>query len=219
MKQILTFVFLCLLGLQCFAESPAAVLSELKNWRDKTSERQDLEEREKDLRLQFIHRLIFQVDRKYQGQDLKIFFVSTIKEMRFTDQMKINQSLGSIETFLEFLELTIQEVLEPRESVVSLIQDFTDFSGISEPANVDAFSSHRSYFDGKKSIRAKDLDLESAGEIPDQDFAKMDFTLINSSNPIEPSSRPYPESLVPPKGILGSENTLWLMPTTPQSIF
>jgi hypothetical protein len=193
-------------------------LSELKNWREKTAERQDLEDREKDLRLQFIHRLIFQVDRKYQGEDLKSFFAFAIKDMRLTDQMKINQSLGSIEIFLESLELAIQEILEPRESVVSLIQDFTDFSGISEPANVDEFAAHRSYFDGKKSIRARDLDLEVAGEIPDQDFIKMDFTLINSSNPIEPSSLPNPESLVPPKGTLGSENTPWLMPTTPQSI-
>jgi hypothetical protein len=207
MKPWLLFITTILLGSQLFAESPKVIVERLSKWQQTTANRTDLEDREKDLRLDFIYRLIFQTDRKYTGGDLKDFYVETLKDMVLTDQMKSNQSYGSMTNFLESTQQVLTEILEPRESVINLLQEFTDFSGISEPADIDDFATHRSYYDGKTALEAQPLDMDSAGELPDQDLLRIDFTLANSLNPYDPSSLPKPDSLVPPKGILGSENT------------
>ena len=41
--------------------------------------------------------------------------------------------------------------------------------------------------------------------------------LVNSRMPLTLNSRPWPERLTPPKGMRGSDATIWLMKTMPAS--
>jgi len=144
------------------AEERFDLVSRLKHWQTETAVRQDLEAREKDQRLTFINRLIFQTERKYQGEAPKEFFVHTFSNMIETDQKGINQSLGGQEIFLSSLQDSLDSLLEPKEDPLHFIQAFMEFSGISDPATTDEFAETRSYFDGRNVLAAQSASLEEA---------------------------------------------------------
>lgn len=172
------FIYLFLLGVfltSVFASAanpsqipdpnPILAMEILGNWRIETQDRTDLEERERDLRQQFITRLLFQIEQKYRGQGLRHFLQTCISDMNRTDQLSVNQSWGSMEMFLENLNLSLKELLEPRENPLLFIQSFTEFSGISDPALMEEFAETRSYYDGRQVLMAHPLDLAAAADI------------------------------------------------------
>lgn len=151
-------------GARAHAQSRMQSLEELRSWRQQIQVRQDLEDREKDLRLEFIDRLMFQIERKQGDQDLSTALQPILLEMKETDQLKINQSLGSIGDFLEQLHLSYLNLLEKNEKPLPFLQAFIEFSGISEPANMDEFAATRNYYDGRTVQPASPQDLEEAAE-------------------------------------------------------
>ena len=195
--------------LQIQEQGSATVIESLQNWRQDTMERTDLEDRERDLRQQFISRLLFQIERKYMGENLRQFFKDSIWDMCLTDRMKMNQSWGGMEVFLENLNQSLKELLEPRENPIGFIQAFTEFSGISDPATMEEFSETRSYTDGRQVQVAHPLELEQAADFAEEkdslgDFQarlaeaqynlKKDFELTNSALSLDPTEDPEPEA-------------------------
>lgn len=144
------------------AEDRFDVISKLKSWQTQTSQRADLEPREKDQRVHFISRLIFQTERKYKEESLKTFISKTLKDMIETDQAAINQSFGNQEEFLTSLKESFDTLLEKNEDPLNFLQIFMEFSGITEPATVDEFAETRSYFDGRQVLAAREVTIEEA---------------------------------------------------------
>lgn len=156
-------------------QGTASVIESLQKWRVETSERSDLEDRERDLRQQFISRLLFQIERKYMGENLKLFFQSSIWDMCLTDRMKMNQSLGGMEVFLENLNFSLKELLEPSENPLHFVEAFTEFSGISDPASMEEFADTRNYYDGRQVQGANPLELDQAANYAEEKESLGDF--------------------------------------------
>ena len=176
----------------CFSVSVLAStkgdsLDEIRIWRQTTADRTDLDEREQDLRLEFIDRLVFQAASKWVDQDAQTFFKETLAKMSQVDQLEINRSMGSQEEFLSLLSQAFTELLEPHESPLSFIENYLEFSGISEPATVDQFAETRNYSNGQTMIAANPTNLEEAAQAAAE---VTDLMLQNSENPTAPSSLP-----------------------------
>lgn len=164
----LSLLLVAFLSAKSHAAERFDVISKLKHWQTQTAFRQDLELREKDQRIQFINRLIFQVERKFRDGPLKAFLVQTLNEMIETDQSRLNQSLGNQEEFLLALKDSLETLLEKKEDPLHFVQAFTEFSGVEEPATADEFAETRSYFDGRQVLAAKPISLEEAAAIVDE---------------------------------------------------
>lgn len=140
------------------------VLSQLLDWRAEIQSDNSVSAREKDLRLQFSNRLLFQVERKYQETDLRQFMIDTANDMKQTDEMRENQSYGGINEFLEDLKDALKTLIEPHENVVSFIRDFTQFCTITTPCSVDQYAETRNYSDGKDMEKAEPMNVDDAAE-------------------------------------------------------
>jgi hypothetical protein len=165
-----------LMSARAHAENRFDVVHSLQAWQQHTSVREDLEDREKDLRLQFIQRLIFQTERKYQEDSLKEFYIQTLNEMVQTDEHLSNRSFGRTTAFLEGLSASLDELLEKNENVITFIETFTDYSGIQEPVSVSEFAETRSYFNGKSMMSATEPDLNATAASIDQIEKTKDLT-------------------------------------------
>jgi hypothetical protein len=140
------------------------VISELLEWRSELTSDTEISPREKDLRLQLANRLLFQVERKYQENDLLKFMINTVGDMKQTDEMRDNQSYGGLTEYLENLQEALETLIEPDENLINFIRDFTRFSSIDHPLSVDEFAETRDYSDGKEMEKADPMDADQAAE-------------------------------------------------------
>lgn len=151
----------------------------LTNWDQELRENQSgtnsADLREKDLEIQFVNRLIFQVERKYQENDPAKFLRETIWDMYLTDKMAVNQSFGSQELFLSVLHQALEEVLEPQENALLFIKNFTRYSSIQDPAELEDFAATRNYFDGKTTMEVNPVDANTAAEFTEEKLKKIEF--------------------------------------------
>lgn len=188
------------------SESKDMILDELGQWSQSLSERDDLDPREKDLRVSFVNRLISQTEEKLSSEsnDNLENMYQIIKGMAKIDQSIENKSRRTSNAeFTVQLAESLRTLIEPRENLVAFIKSFTEFSGLSEPAKMEEFAATRNYSDGKDSYQAEAQDYEtianSVADIaetmlddeyqmakaengPDQ-ADTIDLMLQNSSNP------------------------------------
>jgi hypothetical protein len=140
------------------------VISQLVKWREDVALDLGLSPREKDLRQQFVSRLLFQVERKYSETDLRKFMIDIVEDMEATDNLRANQSYGGLGPFLASLQEALTEVIEPHEDVIEFLREFTHFSSISSPQSLDAFAETRNYSDGREMEKASPMDADIAAE-------------------------------------------------------
>ena len=149
-----------------FAQSKSQVITQLQAWRFDTAVEKDLEDFEKDLRISFINRLIFQTERNYQGDGssnaLRNFMIQTLKTLEKAEQRSTNRSMGSDEYFIVNLRQSLQEVLEPTEDVILFARAYLNYSGLSDPASAEEFGISRSYINGDQLLIANPTDREEA---------------------------------------------------------
>ncbi len=139
-----------------------SVLEYFSSWRSQVVDDRYLEEREKDLRLELIDRLSFQIDRKYSEQDFRSFLIEITDAMALTDETAANQTLGSETVVFKNLNASLKEVLEPSENILAFIRSFVEFSGLREPKSLDSFAESRSYTNGLQTESATKTTLDEA---------------------------------------------------------
>jgi hypothetical protein len=163
-----SLLFAVFFAAKAHGEERFVVVEKLKTWQAETNSRTDLEDREKDQRLQLINRLIFQTERKYQENSLKEFVQTALEDMMEADQLTSNQSFESQELFLQSLYESYTSLLENREDPLAFLEAFTEFSSVTNPLSADEFAETRSYFDGKNVLAAQSSSIEEATEIIEQ---------------------------------------------------
>lgn len=169
---------LCLLVLSTFSLKLEAhwtytkptVLEFLASWRGEIEQDTFLDEREQDLRLQLVDRLSFQVDSKYFEQDFKGFLINMATEMALTDELATNRVSGSQAETFKNLKISLQEILEPSENILSFVRSFVEFTGLKNPKSIDTFANSRSYTNGAQTEQAEPLSLDEAAR-----FALTEF--------------------------------------------
>ncbi len=163
----MTLLVLALVGARAHASPRLETLEKLRSWKSEIAHEKTLSPREKDLRLDFVDRLLFQTERKYQDGAYKEFLKSTLEDMASTDELTINQSFGSISEFLLNLQGSM-ELLEKNEDPMAFVRNFTEYSTVSQPKNPDDFALTRSYYDGKNILQAQPLEIDQAGALAEE---------------------------------------------------
>ncbi len=165
-----------------FQSRPQAIQN-LQEWRQTTLQQNNIDELEKDLRLSFITRLIFQVERHYQTENalgLRSFMIQTLKKMERIDQRSDNQSFGSDEFFISQLRQALEEILEPTEDVILFMSSYLNFSGLTDPSSVDDFGSNRSYINGDVLVSAQALELEEASLFLTEKLKEFEQSMVSN---------------------------------------
>lgn len=165
--------------------SKASVLEFFGDWRVQVSSDAYLSERERDLRLELIDRLCFQVDRKYTDENLRQFLQDATWDMALTDEMAQNKVWGGQAEFLRSLNASLKEVLEPSENILGFIRSYVEFTSLQRPRPLDEFVGSRSYTNGSEIEAAEDVSLEQAGKAAEA---------LTSEPPKEPEYLKTPET-------------------------
>jgi hypothetical protein len=143
----------------------ASVLEFFADWRLQIAQDRYLEDRERDLRIELVDRLSFQIDTKYAEQNLHQFFIDISNDIALTEHINSNRGLGSKAELFKNLSLSLQEILEPSENVLSFLRSFVEFTGVKNPKSVDAFADSRSYTNGYEMQAAEKLTLDEAARL------------------------------------------------------
>lgn len=178
-KLIFTFLFLLFSSATGLAQAKDVIIQNLQSWRADIAAEINMDEHEKDLRISFLNRLIFQTERNYQGDQYRNFMIQTLKAFN-----RIPQAADNELYFNENLLLSIQEVLEPTEDLILFMRAFMEYSGLSEPSSAEDFGSHRSYINGDQIAQAMPLEAEQASDflelkekIDEEKLEKIPFRL------------------------------------------
>jgi hypothetical protein len=110
--------------------------------------------RERLLRQEFLDRLVFQIDSKFQGGEIREFLHQTFLEMSLTEASS-GASDTSLWRFLTYLSLAIKTLPERGENLISFVEGYMEFSTISKPVRPDQFVSLRHYTNGTSSHPAE----------------------------------------------------------------
>ncbi len=199
--SLILLLVLIVLG-RAVSASPAQsyYLNFLNQWQNELQLRTDVSDEERQLRTDFIFRLKFIVDRKYQGEPMPSFLLTEIKDLIFTDQMKINIAYSNNTDFL----LNVRKLLENPPDLgldpMVLIKDYVNYSGINNPIDPDLFNLDQNYTNQISFAQGQTMTLEQASdyydfwleknEKPIKDYLNLNFNLtdeyINSTfNDIE----------------------------------
>ncbi len=182
--------------------SKSDTLNHLQSWRVENSSRQDIDDRERDLRGDFINRLIFQSDRTLQEYDSQFTFKSQapliLSKMIETEKSDSNSTNPNLVFFLTELNDGLKTIIEPQEDILEFIKSFTEFSGLSDPGFAIEFAEDRDYINHTKAVKARpsndeydyDSDLEVKEDSGKSIDEPTDLTLENSFIPSTESSRP-----------------------------
>lgn len=125
-----------------------------------------VQKQEHMLRQEFLDRLIFQVDTKFVGGDLRKFFEVTLTEMA-----KIDAVTSSVDTglwkFMKFAADAVRRLPEQKENIVSFIEGYMNRS-ISNPARPEDYLNSRNYTNGAASEAGSPLSREEVGAVADR---------------------------------------------------
>jgi hypothetical protein len=118
---------------------------------------------ELNARREIVDRIIFQVDSKWDGKSpLKDFFATTFLEMASNDLSDGRDNRLWKE--FTFLSMTMREVPEKNEDVVSLFEGYLNFSNVLDPKTPAEYLASRNYTDGLESAQARVSDRSSLGD-------------------------------------------------------
>lgn len=177
--SLLLLLVLIVIG-RAVSASPAQsyYLNFLSQWQSQLQNRTDVSEEERQLRGDFIFRLKFVVDRKYDGQPMASFLLAQIKDLILTDQMKINIAYSNNTDFL----LNIRKLLEnPPDLALDpmvLIKDYVNYSGIENPIDPDLFNLDQNYTNQISFAQGQTMNQEQASDY-------YDFWLEKNEQPLK----------------------------------
>ena len=123
--------------------------------------------KELSLRRDFVDRLIFQIESKWNSNDLRGFLTKQLMEMAFTEiaesRSQSASQLSNMWRFLSYLSIALREIPDPNENLLAFIESYMNFSSILNPKPPFSFLEHRHYTSGPISTQAKSVKLEELG--------------------------------------------------------
>ena len=119
------------------------------------------------LRQEFLGRLIFQVDTRYSGGDLRLFLRSSLREMALTDVTSSNADEQSLWKFMKYASEALAGAAEKREDVLAFLDGYMQRS-VSHPVPPKAYLSARNYTNGLQNDSGRPMRADLAGAIADR---------------------------------------------------
>jgi hypothetical protein len=127
--------------------------------------------REHLLRQEFLDRLIFQVDTKFAGGDLRAFL-----ERSLTDMAKVDAVSSQVDTglwkFLKFAADAVRKLPEQKENIISFLEGYMNRS-VTNPIKPEDYLSSRNYTNGSASESGSPIDREDVGAFADRRLEEL----------------------------------------------
>jgi len=138
------------------------------------------QKREHMMRQEFLDRLIFQIDTKFGGGDLRAFL-----ENALTDMAKVDALTASNDThlwkFMRYAADAVKRIPERRENILAFLEGYMNRS-ISNPVTPEDYLSTRNYSNGAQSASGNPIPKEEVGVIADRRLQEM-----NAEKPVRNS--------------------------------
>ena len=119
------------------------------------------------LRQEFLGRLIFQVDTRYNGGELRMFLRSSLREMAMNDVTAGHADEQSLWKFMKYASEALAGATEKREDVLAFLDGYMQRS-VAHPVNPKLYLSARNYTNGLQNDSGRPLRADLAGAIADQ---------------------------------------------------
>lgn len=129
--------------------------------------------KERILRQDFLDRLLFQIDSKYGGGDLRDFLQNTLLEMSLTEATS-PAGESPLWRFLTYLSLAIKTLPERNENILSFVEGYMEFSTLSHPVRPDQFVSLRHYTNGATSLPGRPVDKAEVGDAVEAKLLRLE---------------------------------------------
>lgn len=128
-------------------------------------------QREHKLRQEFLDRLIFQIDTKFAGGDLRLFLERALTEMAKIDAVSSTVDTG-LWKFLKFAADAVKSLPERKENIVSFLEGYMNRS-VANPIKPEDYLNSRNYSNGTKSETGAPIERDKVGEFADQRLLEL----------------------------------------------
>lgn len=162
---------------------------------EKTVEQLKLVKNEHVLREDLLNRLIFQIDTKFAGGDLRAFLEPALLEMAKVDATNSTNDSG-LWKFMKFCSEAIRKLPERKENVLAFVEGYMNRS-VSHPITPDEYLAQRNYSNGATSDSGLPMTRDQAGEIADRRLQEAKAAPINASQAIVPLQTEAAETRAP----------------------
>lgn len=127
---------------------------------------------EYQMRRDFIDQVIFQIDSRWNGENLRSFLENNLLEMASND-VKDEYGSASIAAFSTYLSMALRDLPERNENLVQFIQGYIDYSSLSAPKSPQNYLRERSYLNGSTAYTAADRRRDKVGDIVDRKIQSL----------------------------------------------
>jgi len=127
------------------------------------------------LRQEFLDRLIFQIDTKFAGGDLRQFLERALTEMAKIDAVSSQANTG-LWKFLKFSADAVRRLPEQKENILSFLEGYMNRS-VSDPIRPDEYLNSRNYTNGSNSESGRPLHRDEVGAVADRRLQEMQATV------------------------------------------
>jgi hypothetical protein len=134
------------------------------------------------LRQEFLGRLIFQVDTRYNGGDLRMFLRSSLREMALNDVTANNADELSLWKFMKNAAEALAGTADKREDVLAFLDGYMQRS-VTNPANPKLYLSARNYTNGLQNDSGHPMRADLAGAIADKRTREAKVSVDAKVNP------------------------------------
>lgn len=129
------------------------------------------EKQEHLLRQEFLDRLIFQLDTKFSGGDLRAFLERALVEMAKIDAASASSSEG-LWKFLKYSADAIHRLPEQKENVLAFLENYMNMS-ISNPVLPEKFLATRNYSNGSRSESGSPMERDQVGDFAEKRLSQL----------------------------------------------
>jgi hypothetical protein len=128
------------------------------------------DQREHLMRQEFLDRLIFQIDTKFGGGDLRVFLERALTEMAKVDAVSATADSG-LWKFMRYAADAVRRLPEQKENILPFLEGYMSRS-VSHPIRPEDYLSSRNYTNGAESESGSPLNREDVGAIADRRIRK-----------------------------------------------
>jgi hypothetical protein len=125
------------------------------------------ERQEYSMRQEFLNRLIFQLDTKYSGGDLRAFLERALVEMAKVDAISTATAGDGLWKFLKYSADAIHRLPEQKENILAFLEGYMNLS-VSNPILPEQYLASRNYTNGIKSEQGNPMNRDEVGAIAAQ---------------------------------------------------
>lgn len=129
------------------------------------------ERQEYSLRQEFLNRLIFQLDTKYSGGDLRAFLERALVEMAKIDATSTATAGEGLWKFLKYSADAIHRLPEQKENILAFLEGYMNLS-VMNPVLPEQYLASRNYTNGLKSEQGNPMNRDEVGAVADQRLKK-----------------------------------------------